>query len=100
MMKTNTRTLLLNWIYYPPVGHAVEGIAAAADYAAKNPDYEIHLLLNHHTPTELAELCPWIKKAYAIDIDDVALNGEKSHCLSELPREWDYIICSGRLVAN
>ena len=25
-----TRTLLLNWIYYRPVGHAVEAMAAAA----------------------------------------------------------------------
>jgi hypothetical protein len=37
-LKTSiTKTLLLNWIYYQPVGHAVEAMAATVAYAAANP---------------------------------------------------------------
>lgn len=50
--------LLINWLYFHPVGHAVEGLAAAAEYCAVNPNLEIHLVLNSRTPVELAQNCP------------------------------------------
>jgi ADP-heptose:LPS heptosyltransferase len=93
-------TLLLNWIYYRPVGHAVEAMAAAADYAAANPDLEIHVLLNDRTPVELADYCPWVRRAYAIDVEQVAADGQAAACLKDLPRAWDYIVSSERLLHN
>ena len=95
-----TRTLLLNWIYYRPVGHAVEAMAAAADYAAANPDLEVHLLLNDRTTVELADYCPWVQRAYGIDVEQVAADGKAAACLQDLPRAWDYVISSERLLQN
>lgn len=92
----STQTLLINWLYFHPVGHAVEGFAAAAEYYAVNPDLEIHLLLNSRTPVELAESCPWVAKCYSININEVAAKKESANCLQELPREWDYIVSSER----
>ena len=100
MRATIKKTLLLNWIYYRPVGHAVEAMAAAADYAAANPDLEVHLLLNDQTAVELADYCPWVRRAYAIDVEQVAVNGQAASCLKDLPREWDYIVSSERLRHN
>jgi hypothetical protein len=95
-----TRKLLLNWIYYRPVGHAMEAMAAAADYAAANPDLAVHLLLNDQTPVELADYCPWVRRAYAIDIEQVAAVGQAAACLKDLPRAWDYIVSCERLLHN
>lgn len=95
-----TRTLLLNWIYYRPVGHAVEAMAAAADYAAANPDLEVHLLLNDQTTVELADYCPWVRRAYAIHVEQVAADGQAAACLKDLPSAWDYIVSSERLLHN
>jgi ADP-heptose:LPS heptosyltransferase len=95
-----SRTLLLNWIYYYPVGHAVEAFAAAAEYGAADPDLHIHVLLNSQTAVELAEYCPWVKAVHAIDVDEVAKSGSEASCLAHLPREWDCIVSSERLVQN
>lgn len=57
---TTPQTLLLNWIYYRPVGHAIEAISEAANYHAANPNLDVHLLLNSQTAMELGEFCPWI----------------------------------------
>ncbi|VEP18303.1 conserved hypothetical protein [Hyella patelloides LEGE 07179] len=90
------RTLLINWLYYHPVGHAVEGFAVAAEYYAANPDLEIHLLLNSRTPVELAKSCSWVAKCYPIDVDEIAIEGELANCLQELSKDWDYIVYSRR----
>ena len=95
-----SRTLLLNWIYYYPVGHAVEAFAAAAEYFAANPNLEVNLLLNAKTPVELSQYCSWVKKTYAIDVEEIAVNGQTASCLTDLPREWDYVVSSERLLDN
>ena len=49
-------TLLINWVFYNPVGHLVEAIQHAHGYQQANRDhFSIHLLLNAATPVELAE---------------------------------------------
>ena len=92
----STRTLLINWLYFHPVGHAVEGFAAAAEYYAVNPNLEIHLILNSRTPVELVQSCPWVAKCYPIDVDEVAIRKESANCLKKLPKDWDYIVSSER----
>lgn len=96
----STQTLLLNWLYYHPVGHAVEGFAAAAEYYAVNSNLEIHLLLNSRTPVELIQSCPWVTKCYPIEINEVAAKGKLANCLRELPKDWNYIISSQRWLNN
>ncbi len=95
------KKLLLNWVYYPPVGHAVEALKLAKGYSLANKNLDVYLLLNANTPTELADACPWIKKTYSISTDEVFKDGEKAKCLQRIPKNWDYISTdnrAGRLV--
>ena len=59
------QTLFLNWVYYYPVGHAVEALKVAKGYHSANRKMKVSVLLNAETPVELAEACPWITRAYA-----------------------------------
>ncbi len=86
------RTLLLNWVYYPAVGHAVEAFKIAKGFAVEDPDLEIHVLLNSRTTVELAGACDWIAKAWPIDLAGVTRAGAGADCLANIPKIWDYIV--------
>ncbi len=92
------RTLLLNWVYYHPVGHAVEAFKTAQGLWNANENVEIHLLLNSRTPVELAEACNWITRAYPIDLDQFG-EGESEHatCLRNIPETWDFVVTDHRV---
>jgi hypothetical protein len=94
------QTLLLNWVYYPPVGHAVEAFKLAKGFSAANPDVEIHLLLNSRTAVELADACDWIVRAYAVDLEDISSHGDSAACLEPIPKIWDYIVNDHRPTAS
>lgn len=95
------RTLLLNWVYYYPVGHAVEAFKTAKGLANANDDVEIHLLLNSHTPVELADACEWITRAYPIDLDEFSeSNAEDAACLRDIPSTWDFIVTDHRVTTS
>jgi len=95
------QSLLLNWVYYYPVGHAVEALKTAKGLANANPDVEIHLLLNARTPVELAAGCDWVERVYPIDVDAFAAGGDAhSAGLAGLPREWDYIVNDHRVTLS
>ena len=94
------RTLLLNWVYYRPVGHAAEALKVAKGYADANPGLRVSLLLNAETPVELAEACPWIERAYAIDTRDVAALEGATPSLRAVPCEWDYVATDERVVTS
>jgi|SRR3989344_4538780 len=92
------KKLLLNFVYYRPVGHAVEALKYAKGYYDANKDeIEIHLLLNEDTPVELADACYWIKKTYPIGIKEVMNKKKEAESLKDIPREWDYIISDSRV---
>src|SRR3954447_7747724 len=96
-----TRTLLLNWVYYYPVGHAVEAFKTAKGLSNANDDVEIHLLLNSRTPVELAGACDWIARAYPIDVDEFAGGENKdAACLRDLPRTWDFVVSDHRVTTS
>lgn len=88
-------TLLLNYVYYNPVGHIVEALKVAKGYHDANPGLEIEVLLNQRAPVELARACPWIRAAHAIDtyafLPD-APPGSGAAILEAVPREWDYVV--------
>jgi len=94
------QTMLLNWLYYPPVGHAVEAYAAAAEYRSVNPQLEIHVLVNARSPSELIVCCPWVSACYPIDVEQVAALGEAAPSLAAVPQEWDYLVISERFHNN
>lgn len=86
------KRLLINWVYYNPVGHAIEGLKLSAGFHKANPGLEIHIALNKRTAYELAKGCPWIKKVYPIDVEELARKEEEATCLVGIPREWNYIV--------
>lgn len=89
------KKLLVNYVYWQPVGHAVEGLRYTLGYHKANPDSEISLVLNKHTAVALANLCPWVKKTYTVDLpnDRVSMSLD---FYNHIPREWDYVVSDDR----
>lgn len=94
------RTLLLNWVYYRPVGHAIEALKVARGYADADAGLSVSVLLIAETPVELAEACPWIERAYPIDTGEVMRLGREAPCLRPVPRDWDYVVVDERVVVS
>ena len=92
------KTLLVNWVYYRPVGHALEGFKVARDYFEVNRDFKISVLLNSEMPYEIGTLCPWIDKVYIADVKELAEYGMSAKCLKSIPPIWDFVVSDDRLV--
>lgn len=90
------KKLLINFVYYPPVGHLLEAIKHARGYYDANNDLEISLLVNSETPIELAQACYWIKNVYPISVNEV-LTVENAPCIQSVPKEWDYVLIDPRV---
>jgi ADP-heptose:LPS heptosyltransferase len=88
------KKLLLNYVYWSPVGHAIEALKYAKGFYDANKDVEIYIIFNKDTTTELAKLCPWIKKVYLIDLSSI----KKS--IDKIPKKWDYIVIDKRARTN
>ena len=96
----SSKTILLNWVYYHPVGHAVEAFKTAKGLWNANENVQIHLLLNSRTPVELAGACDWIDRAYAIDLEECVRDGENAACLRDVPTEWDFVVNDHRATCS
>jgi hypothetical protein len=81
--------ILLNHVYYSPVGHVVDAIHYARGLYEGNPGSEIHVALHEGAPAELCDACPWITRTYRIK-----LAGQEPGGVSDppMPREWDYVL--------
>jgi len=91
------KTLLVNFNYFAPVGHCVEALRYTLGYHKANPSFEISLILNKHTPYFLADLCPWIKKTYTVDLPwDLPANKVNKKLFDHIPKEWDYLASDAR----
>ena len=88
------KKLLLNWLYYHPVGHVIEPLKLAKGYRSANKNLEVFLIINADSPKELPEACPWIKKTYTVSLDEVGRRG--AGALQKIPKKWDYIITDNR----
>ncbi|MFH0906554.1 MAG: hypothetical protein V1824_04420 [archaeon] len=86
------KKLLLNFVYYNPVGHVVEGLKYARGFYEANKDLEISIALNKYAPYNLANLCSWIKNIYPIDVYEILDKGNNASCLKQIPLKWDYIV--------
>jgi len=90
------KRLLLNWVYYCPVGHVVEALKIAKGYSLANKNIDVYLIINADSPIELANVCPWIKKTYTVSLKEIEKNGKKAESLKIIPKKWDYIITDNR----
>ena len=81
--------ILVNHVYYSPVGHVVEAIRYARGFHDANPGSEVHVALSDGAPWELCVGAPWIARVYRIPVADP---GSYDLSVPEMPREWDYIV--------
>jgi len=85
------RSLLVNFWYAHPVGHAIEALRYCLGYAAD--DVDISLLLNGATATELGSCAPFVRETYAVDyVDFLGRTGDPDAALEHVPRDWDYVL--------
>jgi hypothetical protein len=82
-------SILLNHVYYSPVGHVVEAIRYARGFRDANPGSEVHVALSDGAPWELCAGAPWIAGFYRVPVADP---GSCDLSVPEMPREWDYIV--------
>lgn len=85
-------TVLVDFFYAPPVGHAIEALHHAYAVWAADPTREVSVLLNAATPTELAGCCPWLAGAYPVAAPFVEPAPDAAASLAGVPREWDRIL--------
>jgi len=89
-------SLLVNFFYAHPVGHAVEALHYAAGYHAANPELELAVALNASTPVELAALCPFVSAAYPIEQPLLEPSDAALASLARVPRAWTWVVDDGR----
>jgi hypothetical protein len=90
---SSSGTLLVNYWYAHPVGHALEGMRYALGYHAANPELRVSLLLNGATAVELARLCSFIDEVYAVPFTGfMELDADPAEALAGVPRSWDWVV--------
>lgn len=55
---SNRKRLLINWVYYQPVGHAIEAFRYGQAFRNCNPDLEIAIALNARSAIALGQCLP------------------------------------------
>jgi len=88
--------LLINWVYYHPIGHAMEAYRAAQAFRNSNPDMHIAVALNARTAIELASCVPAVDAVYPIAVDDVTSLADAHRAIVAVPRDWDYVYADPR----
>ena len=84
--------ILVDFFYAQPVGHVIEALHHCLALHRADPRRSISLLLNAAAPTELGELCPFVRATYAIEASFVEPAPEAERSLRGVPREWDRVL--------
>jgi hypothetical protein len=85
-------SLLVNFLYYNPIGHAVEALRYCLGYHRADPGLRVSVLLTSGTAVELARFCPFVHRAYPVDFglgDDAP---DPARALAGVPCDWDYVV--------
>ncbi|HEX5493503.1 MAG TPA: hypothetical protein VFX70_02880 [Mycobacteriales bacterium] len=89
-------TLLVNHWYTHPVGHAIEALRRCLGYHRADPCARVSLVLNSATPTELADLCPFVVTTYPVTHPFLDARGYPDRPLAAVPRDWDWVLDDAR----
>jgi hypothetical protein len=89
------RSVLVNFVYCPPVGHTIEALHYCHGYHRADPSLRIGLALNADSPTELATLCPYIAGVYPVALD-VFDPRRAPGSLDWIPDGWDWVVDDDR----
>jgi hypothetical protein len=90
--RAGAPSILLDFFYAPPVGHAIEALHHALALHRADPARKLAVLLNAATPTELAACCPFVAATYPVRAPFVAAAPDADRSLREIPRTWDWIL--------
>ena len=85
-----TESVLVNFVYCHPVGHAVEAVQHCLGYRMADPGRRIGLVLKANTAVDLAAWCPHIDEVYTVDVDVFA--APAADVLDHVPRDWDWVV--------
>jgi hypothetical protein len=91
--------LLINWVYYRPVGHAIEAYRLAQAFRNANPDFEIAVAVNAQSGPEIGACVGAIDTVYPITIEEATSPQSAIAALAALPRAWDYLYTDPRQFA-
>jgi hypothetical protein len=90
------RSVLVNFVYCQPVGHATEALHHCHGYHRADPGLRIGLALNADTPAELAALCPYVDDIYPISVDVFDRAHDSASALAAIPPGWDWVVNDAR----
>ncbi|RJQ71576.1 hypothetical protein D5S17_27645 [Pseudonocardiaceae bacterium YIM PH 21723] len=86
----STESVLVNFVYCHPVGHAVEAVQHCLGYHAADSSRRIGVVLKSNTAVDLAHWADHIDEVYTVDVDEF---GEPDAAvLSHIPRDWDWVL--------
>lgn len=88
--------LLINWVYYQPVGHAIEAYRLAGALHNANPDLAIAVAVNARSGPELASCVRAVDEVYPIAVDGIASLEDAREAVLGIPRDWDYMYSDPR----
>lgn len=86
------KRLLLNWVYYPAIGHVVEALQVAESIRQANPNFEIGVAVNAQSASLLRECVPQIDLIYGVDPRHFLDGSPIENPLGHIPADWDYVI--------
>jgi len=90
------RSVLVNFVYCPPIGHAIEALHYCHGYHHADPGLRIGLVLSADTPTELAALCPYVRDVYPVQVDVFDSGHDPAGVLDAVPVGWDWVVDDDR----
>ena len=83
-------SVLVNFVYCHPVGHAVEAVQHCLGYRRAGPNRRIGVVLKANTAVEIASWCTHIDEVYTVDFD--VFTAPDASVLSHLPAQWDWVV--------
>ena len=88
-------SLLVNFVYCHPVGHAIEALHYCHGYHLADPDLHIGVAMVSATPVELASLCPFVNEAFSVALD--VFDATKPPLgLETIPTGWSWVVDDAR----
>src|SRR5512144_2916891 len=90
------KRLLINWVYYQPIGHAIEAYRHGQAFRNSNPDLEIAIALNARSAVELGQCLPAIDTVYPVHLEELEQPSGGSRSLNVIPKHWDFLVTDPR----
>jgi hypothetical protein len=91
----DAESVLVNFWYAHPLGHAIEALHYCLGYHVANPTRRVSLVLNAATPVMLASLCDFVSGVYPVAYSFGAVP-DKAPDFQRIPARWDWVVDDAR----